>query len=108
MYAVIFALPLISLMLAVVVVVPWLGLQFELRHHAESRLGAALEAQRRVISDQEATIQAYRLLVASDDRFALAPPTPGPNRWIQMALATRASRTLLDSVTAQPRALAHR
>ena len=108
MFAVIFALPLLSLALAVAVLATWLGRRFKLMRRLESRLAAALEAQRQVIADQEATIEAYRLLVASDDSFALAPPAPGPNRWIQLALATRASRSLLDSVAAPPRVLAHR
>ena len=108
MFAVIFALPLLSLALALSVLATGMGLRFELMHRLESRLAAALEAQRLVIADQEATIEAYRVLVASDDNFALAPPAPGPHRWIQLALATRASRSLLDSGAAPPRALAHR
>jgi hypothetical protein len=108
MFAVIFALPLLSLVLAVGVFVPWLGLRFELMHRAERRLAATLEAQTKVIRDQEATIEAYRQLVASDTSFTLTPPAPGPNRWVQMALATQASRSLLDSVAAQPRVLAYR
>ncbi len=108
MFAVIFALPLLSLALALSVFATGIGLRFELMHRLESRLAAALEAQRLVIADQEATIEAYRVLVASDDNFALAPPAPSPHRWIQLALATRASRSLLDSVAAPPRALAHR
>ncbi len=108
MFAEIFALPLLSLALAFAVFVPWLGLRFEVAHRAERRLDATLEAQAKVIRDQEATIEAYRQLVATDTSFTLAPAAPGPNRWIQMALATRASRSLLDSVAAQPRVLAYR
>ena len=108
MFAEIFALPLLSLALALAVVVPWLGRRFELVRRAQRRLAATLEAQTQVIADQEATIEAYRQLVANDTSFTLAPAAPGPNRWIQMALATRASRSLLDSVAAQPRVLAYR
>jgi hypothetical protein len=108
MFAETFALPLLTLTLAFSVVVPWLGLPYELAHQTERRLAATLEAQTKVIADQAATIDAYRQLVATDTSFTLAPAAPGPNRWIQMALATRASRSLLDSVAAQPRVLAYR
>ena len=72
MFAIVFSLPLISLALAVGVFLPWLGLHLELMHRAEQRHQAALEAQSILIQDHEATINAYRELVSSDDVFSMS------------------------------------
>jgi len=71
MFAMIFSLPLISLVIAVGVFLPWLGLRMELSLRAERRHTLMLEAQARVIEDQQATINAYRELVSTDASFSL-------------------------------------
>jgi hypothetical protein len=71
MIAIIFSLPLISLIITVGVVFPWLGLRLELMHRSEQRNHLMLEAQARVIDDQQATINAYRELVSTDSSFSL-------------------------------------
>lgn len=71
MIAMIFSLPLISLIIAVGVFLPWLGLRLELMHRGEQRDALLLVAQARVIEDQRATIEAYRELVSTDASFSL-------------------------------------
>ena len=95
MIAAILAMPTLLLLLTLGVIVPWLALR------VERELTRTLEAQRRLIDEQRATIEGYRELVAADANFALAPAAPSPRRWTQLALCARASRFLLDSVSAQ-------
>jgi len=71
MIAMIFSLPLIFLVIAVGVFLPWLGLRLELMHRAEQRSTLLLEAQTRIIEDQQATINAYREFVSTEASFSL-------------------------------------
>lgn len=92
--AFILSLPLILLTLTTGLVVPWLALRLEMTHRAERRLEdalKALETAKRLVRDQASTIEAYRELVALDGRYALAPLSPSPQRWAQLARAARGS-----------------
>lgn len=73
MNAVIYTLPLIILSVAIGVVVPWLGIRFELSYRAERKLARQLAEQSRLTAEREITIDAYRQLVADDPNFALTP-----------------------------------
>ena len=108
MIAAILALPTLLLLIAVGVIVPWLAFRVEAVLRVERELTRTLEAQRRLIDEQRATIEGYRELVATDASFALAPAAPSPRRWTQLALCARASRFLLDSVSAQQPVLSPR
>ena len=108
MIAAILALPTLLLLIAVGVIVPWLALRVEAVLRVERELTRTLEAQRRLIDEQRATIEGYRELVATDASFALAPAAPSPRRWTQLALCARACRFLLDSVSAQQPVLSPR
>ena len=92
MVALISSLPLVLAAVALGVIAPGLALRVEMTHRAERRLAdalRALEVATRLVSDQASTIDAYRALVALDDSFALAPLSPSPHRWTQLALASR-------------------
>ncbi len=64
MFATISSLTLIPLVLCVGVFVPLLGLHLELVHRRDARHQAKLDERARVIEDHEATIQAYRQVMA--------------------------------------------
>ena len=108
MIAEILAMPTLLLIITLGVVVPWLALRVESVLRVERELTRTLEAQRRLIDEQRATIEGYRELVAADANFALAPAAPSPRRWTQLALCARTSRFLLDSVSAQQPVLSTR
>lgn len=66
------SLPLIALIAAIGIFVPALGLRLELAHRAQRRNTLLLVRQARVIEDQQATIDAYRVLVSTDSSFSLS------------------------------------
>ena len=108
MIAEIVTLPLLALLIALGTFVFWLALRVKAVLQVERKLTQTLEAQRRLIDEQRATIEGYRELVAADANFALADAAPSPQRWTQLALCARASRFLLDSVSAQQPVLSPR
>ena len=108
MIAAILTLPLLVSLLALGILIPWLGLRVEAVLRVERELTRTLEVQRRLIDEQRATIEGYRELVAADANFAVAPSAPSPRRWTQLALCARTSRFLLDSVSAQQPVLSTR
>lgn len=73
MIAVLYTLPLIFLSIAVGVIVPWLGIRLELLYRSQRQITNDLVTQKKLAREHEATIDAYRQLVAGDANFALAP-----------------------------------
>jgi hypothetical protein len=86
-----YTFPLLILSVAVGVIVSWLGIRLRLMYRAQRRITHDLAAQTKLAKEHEATIAAYRQLVAGDANFALAPSAPSPSRWQKMASATRRS-----------------
>ena len=64
MFATISSIALIPLVVCVGICVPALGLHFELADRRETRYRAELERRAHVIKDHEATIDAYRHVIA--------------------------------------------
>ena len=73
MIAVLYTLPLIFLTIAVGVIVPWLGIRLGLLYRSQRQITNDLVTQKKLTREHEATIDAYRQLVAGDANFALAP-----------------------------------
>ena len=79
MTAVTYAMPLISLLLALGALLPWVIVHVELRARAGRRLATELARRDATIEDLEATIEAYRVLVSTDSAFSLSIPCADPN-----------------------------
>ena len=80
MIAVLYTLPLIFLSIAVGVIVPWLAIRLKLLYRSQRQITNDLVTQKKLAREHEATIDAYRRLVARDANFALAPSAPSPSR----------------------------